>query len=59
MLSVVALILGFIEETNAATSVNLEQMTGLPATYNHDRSLIPASTGWPLLSSLPFPTKIN
>jgi len=36
MLSVVALILGFIDETKAATSVNLVQMTGFPATYNQD-----------------------
>lgn len=35
-LSVVALILGLMDDTTAATSVYLEQITGLPATYNQD-----------------------
>ncbi len=51
----VAVILGLIDETSEATSVNLEQITGLPDTYNQDLACIPGSTGWPLLSSLPLP----
>lgn len=51
----VAVILGLMDETSEATSVNLEQITGLPDTYNQDLACIPGSTGWPLLSSLPLP----
>ena len=54
-LSVVALILGLMDDTTAATSVYLEQITGLPATYNQDLAWIPESIVSPRLSSFPFP----
>ena len=47
--------LGLMDDTNEAISVNREQMTGLPATYSHDLARIPGSTGCPRLSSFPLP----
>ncbi|KOX72154.1 Anaphase-promoting complex subunit 11 [Melipona quadrifasciata] len=41
-----------------ATSIALEHTTACPFTYNHEREATPGSTGWPRLSSFPFPKDI-
>lgn len=57
--SIVGVIVGLMEDTNAASSITRVHTTGLPATYSQERASTLSSIDRPLLSSFPLPCHVT